>query len=182
MASERENHLSNKEYGTLQLRRYDIDGNLIRAFYDLDGRLVFVIDDTVTDAKPNALLVIGAAGTRKWDDILANDYGVVLESIRPKKDNKYQKLDIEYAGLATYDDLIRQFSAAADLGAAIAALNSFRTMASRNAAAERLAAADTLSENARATIDKTNDVIDELNARMRALRSKLAQQKKGCRT
>ena len=78
----------------LTFREYNIGGNALRAYYDADGKLVFVLDNTVDNRKPNALLVINPVGDRKWDDILANDYGVDLETVRPKKNNKYDELDI----------------------------------------------------------------------------------------
>ena len=75
----------------LTLVDYDIAGNSFRAYYDADRKLVFVIDFLIDDIKPNVLLVINPVGDRKWDDILENDYGVDLETVRPKKNNKYQK-------------------------------------------------------------------------------------------
>ena len=95
MPNERENLVQ-----PLTFVDYDIAANVFRAYYDADNKVVFVIDYTVSDIKPNVLLVINPVGNRKWDDILMNDYGVDLETVRPKKDNKYQKLDNEYVGLA----------------------------------------------------------------------------------
>ena len=92
---------------SLKVVDYDIAGNPLRAYQDVDGRLVFVLDLLIDDIKPNVLLVISPEDNRKWDDIIANDWGVDLETVRPKKDNKYQKLDIEYAGLDKYADLIQ---------------------------------------------------------------------------
>ena len=86
-----------RDFSTITMREYNVAGNELRAYYDNDGALVFVVDMLVNDRKPNVLLVIDAVDNRKWDDILENDYGVELETVRPKKDNKYQKLDIEYS-------------------------------------------------------------------------------------
>lgn len=177
MAPEREN-TSLPGLGTLRLKSYSIAGNDIRAYYDVADKLVFVIDGTVDVDKPNALLVINPVGDRKWDDILANDYGVMLEMVRPKKDNKYQKLDIDYGGLAEYDNLIQDYDAGRDLDASVAALAQFRALAARRSATARLAAADALAQTARETIDKTNDTIAELTARLKTLRARLNQQKK----
>ena len=94
MQNERENL-----YQPLTYADYDISGNVLRAYYDADGKIVFVLDYTETQVKPNVLLVINPVGDRKWDDILANDYGLDLETVRPKKDKKNQKLDIESAGM-----------------------------------------------------------------------------------
>ena len=162
----------------LTFREYNIAGNVLRAYYDADGKLVFVLDSTLDGRKPNTLLVINPVGDRKWDDILANDYGVDLETVRPKKNNKYQKLDIEYSGLAEYDNLINAYVSGADLTEALAALAEFREESVRRAAQERLAVAESDADRARETISRTKNSIDELQIKLRALRSKLAQQKK----
>ena len=154
MPNERENLYQPLTYVDL-----DIAGNAFRAFYDVDSKLVMVLDFVVNDIKPNVLLVINPVGNRKWDDILMNDYAVDLETIRPKKDNKYQKLDIEYTGLSEYDNLIRAYNAGHDLSGALAELEAFRNMAARRAALERLGAADIVVERARETIEKTNETI-----------------------
>ena len=75
-------------------REYDIAGNSFRAYRDSDGKLVFVIDNTLNERKTNVMLVINPVGDRKWDDILANDYAVDLETVRPKKDNKPNTFNI----------------------------------------------------------------------------------------
>lgn len=173
MPSERENSTQ-----ILTPVNYDVAGNVFRAYFDARHKLVFVIDYTVSDRKPNVMLVINAVGNRKWDDVLANDYGIDLETVRPKKDNKYQKLDIEYTGLDVYGDLIEKFESGADVSGAIDALNGFRISSARRAASERLAAADITAENARETILKTNETLDELAARVKALRAKLSRQRK----
>lgn len=173
MSNERENF-----NGSLKFVDYDISGNYLRAYYDADGKLVFVLDFAISDTKPNVLLVINPVGIRKWDDILTNDYGVDLEDVRPKKDNKYQKLDIEYSGLGVYDALFRAYVAGNGIDGAIGKLVVFRNMASRNAAFERLGAADVMAKNARETIEKTKETIKELQERLKNLRAKLATQRK----
>jgi len=178
MTNDREIVSANNGLGTLGVRSYDIAGNKIRAFFDEAGNLVFVIDDTILPDKPNALLVIDSFDGRKWDDILANDYGVALEAVRPKKDNKYQKLDIEYTGLDEYDDLIHVFDAGDDVTDALVALAAFRQATLRRVALERLNAAKTVAENARETIQRAQESIAELQVRLKTLRAKLAQQKK----
>lgn len=170
MPNERENLYQPLTYVDL-----DIAGNAFRVFYDVDSKLVMVLDFVVNDIKPNVLLVINPVGNRKWDDILMNDYAVDLETIRPKKDNKYQKLDIEYTGLSEYDNLIRAYNAGNDLASALAELEAFRNMAARRAALERLGAADIVAERARETIEKTNETISASQARLKSLRGKLAE-------
>lgn len=173
MQSERENL-----YTPLQAVDYDIAGNVFRAYYDADRKLVFVLDFVVNEVKPNVLLVINPVGNRKWDDILTNDYAVNLETVRPKKDNKYQKLDIEYAGLAEYDELIRAYEADDDVADAIDGLEQFRNGAAYRAALERLGNAATVAERARETIEKTSETVAELRERIKVLRNKLAAQRK----
>ncbi len=175
MTTERENINTTHQ---LTPRDYDIAGNVITAYYDAAGKLVFVLDRTINSDKPNVLLVINPVGNRKWDDILANDYNIDLEMVRPKKDNKYQKLDIEYAGLGRYDDLIAAYDAGRDISDARMALDAFRHESIRRAATERLATANETSDRARETIERTNETIQDLTERVRQLRSKLATQRR----
>lgn len=174
MPNERENL-----YQPLTSVDYDIAGNVFRAYYDASKKLVMVLDFVVSDVKPNVLLVINPVGDRKWDDILMNDYAVDLETIRPKKDNRYQKLDIEYTGLAEYDDLVRVYNAGGDVAPYAAKLMQFREIAARRAALERLGAADIMATRARDTIEKTNETIDAQQVRLKVLRAKLAEQRRG---
>jgi len=173
MPAERENISS-----ILTPADYDIGGNALRAYYDARHKLVFVIDYALNEDKPNVLLVLNPAGDRKWDDILANDYGIDLETVRPKKDNKYQKLDIEYGGLGVYDELINRFDAGEDIDAELDALRNFRNASVRRAAAERLESAEVIAANTRETILKTDDAIDELQTKIRELKSKLTRQRR----
>lgn len=164
---------SEKEKPVLKSQDYEIDGNTLRAFYDARGKLVFVLDYYTSEIKPNVLLVMTSHGDRKWDDVLANEYGVDLEMVRPKKDNKYQKLDVEYDGLVVYDNLIRAYTDDGDVDAALRDLNEFRTASCRRAAMERLDVARAVAENARETIDRAGDSIVELQAKIKTTRAKL---------
>lgn len=157
---------------------YNIDGNEFTAYYDGAHKLVFVLDSTVLTDKPNVLLIINSIEDRKWDDILANDYNMDLETVRPKKDNKYQKLDIEYSGLPVYNKLINEYKAGNDLEIALAELSNFRTASIRRAAADRLVASEEAIVKTRETISKTGETMRELQARLKKLREKLAKQKK----
>ena len=173
-----EHSMTNEREMLLTGRDYEIAGNELRAFFDVSGRLVFVIDYEVNDKKSNALLVINSDGDRKWDDILKNTYGVDLETVRPKKDNKYQKLDIEYSGLNVYADLLSAYDAGSAFDNELLVLNQFRDIVVRRAAAERLVTAETLADNARETIERAKDSIEEQNERVRELRVRLAQARK----
>ena len=163
---------------TLVPTEYVIAGNPIRAYRDGDGNLVCVIDYAILPDKPNVLLIIDRHGDRKWDDVLANDYNMDLETIRPKRDNKYQKLDIEYGGLNVYDELIAAYESNIDLDDALESLATFRHTAVRTAAMDRLAAAEIITENARETIMRARETIAELNGRVRQLRTKLGTERK----
>ena len=164
---------SEKEKSVLKSQDYEIDGNTLRAFYDARGKLVFILDYYVSEIKPNVLLVMTSHGDRKWDDVLANEYGVDLENVRPKKDNKYQKLDVEYDGLVVYDNLIRAYNDNGDIKDALHDLDEFRTMSCRRAAMERLNVARAVAEKAHETIDRAGDSIVELQAKIKTMRVKL---------
>lgn len=162
----------------LTYKDFDIQGNNIRAYYDSDGKLVFVLDYTTDEIKTNVLLVINPVSNRKWDDILSNDYGVDLETIRPKRDNLYQKLDIDYTGLREYSDLISAFEDGQDIEDELNSLLVFRQDAVKRIALDRLDAAQDSAEKARETIEKTNDTIIDLQVKLKELKAKLSSQKK----
>lgn len=168
MAIERENN--NKSLG---MTDFEIGGDVFRVYYKPDGEFVFVIDGLINDTKPNVLLVINPDGNRKWDDILENDYGIDLETVRPKKDNKYQKLDIEYSGLNLYSDLVQAYLDEKDISSAAQALHVFRNESIKRATQERLDEAQQTVERAGDTIDKTNEKIHQLQQSMRELKNKL---------
>lgn len=172
MTSERE------QMSYLTQKEYEISGNSLRAFYDAAGELIFVVDSTINDRKPNVLLVMNPVENRKWDDILSNDYGVDLENVRPKKDNKYQKLDIEYDGLDIYERLINDYENGENLDFDLSALAAIRDISVRRSAAERLENSESNAIKTRETILKTNETIAELQVKLKQLRAKLSQQKK----
>ena len=178
MIGERENTHTDTEYGALVMRSYDISGNEINAFYDSDDNLVFVLDNTISNLKPNVLLVINPDADRKWDEILSDDYDVDLETIRPKQDNKYQKLDIEYSGLNVYDNLINAYNAGDDINDLLDQLNVLRDSAARHSAMVRLTVANEIISKTNATIVKTKETIVKLTERIKTLRAKLSATKK----
>lgn len=178
MIGERENINSNTDYGALVMRPYDIAGNEISAFYDNADNLVFVLDNTVSNKKTNVLLVINPEAGKRWDEILSGKYGVDLETIRPKVDNKYQKLDIEYSGLYVYDNLISAYNAGDDLGDSLEQLEILRDSAVRNSAMVRLTTANDTISKTNITIAKTKESIVKLQNRVKTLRAKLSEAKK----
>lgn len=166
-----------KSLQKLHVVDYDIGGNAFRAWKNDADELIFVLDETIDDFKPNVLLVINAQDDRKWDDILVNDYGMNLEDVRPKVDNKYQKLDIEYTGLDVYAQLIYDYEHGADLSAIIADLIDFRDTAARRAAMARLTTANEIISVAEDTIMRAERAKAGLRDRRRNLRNRLANQK-----
>ncbi|MDR1477103.1 MAG: hypothetical protein LBI17_03175 [Rickettsiales bacterium] len=82
--------------------------------YFKSGRLIFVIDGTNDALSPNDILVIEplpgepdpAHPATKWDAILKAEYGIDPLKIRPKKDTKFKKLDVSYAGLDLYASFV----------------------------------------------------------------------------
>ena len=178
MIGEREFSTDTNSYGALAMRHYDIDGNNIDAFYDASDDLIFVLDNTINPNKPNVLLVINPVGDKKWDEILSGQYGVDLENVRPKQDNKYQKLDIEYSGLPVYDGLIKAFLDSEDLTEHLNQLNILRDSAVRHSAMLRLTAANEAITKTNATITRTKDAIIRLQERIKTLKAKLAETKK----
>lgn len=179
MIGERENFNQETQYGSLIMRPYNIDGNEINAFYDSSDNLVFVLDNTIDSHKPNILLVINPDADKKWDEILSGDYGVDLETIRPKQDNKYQKFDIEYSGLPVYNALIKAYNGGDSLEESLNQLTILRDSAARHSAMTRLNMANEIIAKTNATIVKTKESIVRLQARLKTLRAKLGEAKKG---
>jgi hypothetical protein len=163
------------DMGKLNPEYFDIAGNKFSAFYDAAHKLIFVLDETHTGHTPNALLVIADRNGRKWDDILTADYGMDLEDIRPKKNNKYQKLDIDYDGLPIYGQLVADYKTGVDIETALGALDEFRAQVGHRLAEQRLTAALREIETATATIEKTNESIAKLRAQIKTLKAKLAK-------
>ena len=162
----------------LKMLSFDIKGNLLHAYYNSDNELVFVLDETFLPYKPNVVLILEPNGTRKWDDILSNDYNVDLESIRPKKNNKYQKLDIEYNGLNIYKQLIDAHQSNQPTQDILTLLGAFRNKSALRIATERRIAAEDAANIARETIARTNDTIADLTTKLKQLRTKLGNQRK----
>lgn len=161
--------------GKLVPERFDINGNRFAAFYDAAHRLVFILDETRTENTPNSLLVMADRQGRKWDDVLANDYKMDLEEIRPKKNNKYQKLDIDYQGLPIYGQLIADYKTGNNINGALNALTGFRAEVGHRMAQARLDAAIREIETATATIEKTEDAIANLHSQIKLLKTKLGK-------
>ncbi|MDR1696649.1 MAG: hypothetical protein LBR41_00280 [Rickettsiales bacterium] len=157
--------------GGLTSTRYDADGFLFDAYYDAAHRLIFVIDRGLSDWFPNTLLVMRDHDGRNWADVLENDFGVDLETVRPKKNNKYLPLDIEYDGLGEYNAVLN-----GDAGAA-ARLDAFRHDAAYKNALERLELSELDAERAHATIDTTQKSIVASRIKISELKHRLETQR-----
>ncbi len=166
-----------KDFHKLTMTDYEIAGNVFSAWRDGRGKLIAVLDETLDEYKPYSLLVMESYGDRKWDDVLQNDYGLDLETIRPKKDNKYQKLDIEYSGIEFYDRLIDVYKNGGDVQPALNDLYDFRDAAVRRAATTRLVAADDIIAQSANTASRAERAIVNLSNRRRVLRTRLTKQK-----
>ena len=167
---------ASKDAGGLFPEKFDIGGNVFTAWYDAAHRLIFVLDYTGDERTSNVLLVINRDArdaSRKWDDILANDYNLDLETIRPKKNNKYQKLDIEYDGLPVYNQLIN----AIDTSDALSELSEFRNRAALGLANARLAAATEQTRKATETVAETEIAINTAHTQIKSAKEKLSKLK-----
>ncbi|MCL2018067.1 MAG: hypothetical protein FWG80_04845 [Alphaproteobacteria bacterium] len=168
--------------GSLSPEHFHIpESNLfITAYYDDAHRLIFILDETPDKRTPNTLLVINPDSVdknRKWDDILTRDYHANLETIRPKKDNKYQKLDIEYEGLDIYNQIINAHQSGTPMDDALHELSDFRNRAAARLANMRLIAANEQIRIATDTITGTETSIENLDLQIKLLKGKLSQQK-----
>ncbi|GHT58114.1 hypothetical protein FACS18945_3660 [Bacteroidia bacterium] len=160
----------------LRRERVEIEGLKFWAIYDNADKLVFVLDDDIDEAHPNAVLVLNPDPkdpTRKWDDILENDFGADLTEIRPKKNNKFQKLDIEYEGLPIYNALIVARDTNGNVAEVAADLSRFRDLGAKRAALERLRAAEKELTVALVTQDTAQKSAAASKAKVKEHRKKL---------
>lgn len=159
--------------GTL-FETHDLDGLKLKAAFDRTHRLLFVLDSTKDVILPNTVLVIAGNNARKWDDILQNDFGVSPETVRPRHNNKYQKLDIDYGGLEHYADAIRTGNAGG--------LQEWRLMSSQKQKEFRTEEARKETGLARATVLEAEKTIAELDDFIKLQKDKLKAAKKAIGT
>ncbi len=159
-------------------KSYEIESSVFDAYFDDAGNLIFVLDNTLDTRKPNVLLVMDPVQNRKWDDILSNDFDVDLKTIRPKKDNKFQKLDIEYSGLVVYSKLIADFEEGNDMETALAGLSAFRDLSVRRSAADRITASAEIVLKTKDTVTKTEQTIAQVSEKITELKEKRTTLKK----
>jgi hypothetical protein len=148
----------------------EVGGIKIKAFRDASRKLLFVLDTTRDSILPNVLLVIDGKDDRKWDDILENDFRIDPETVRPRANNKYQRLDIDYDGLGVYSEAM--FSNDAE------ELRKWRLAAAEKQKYFRMAEAERELELARATIGEARKTIAGLDEFIALQKDKLKAAKK----
>jgi hypothetical protein len=148
----------------------EIGGIKIKAFRDASRKLLFALDTTRDSILPNVLLVVDGKDGRKWDDILENDFRIDPETVRPRANNRYQKLDIDYDGLGVYSKAM--FSNDAE------ELREWRLAAAEKQKYFRMAEAERELELARATIGEARKTIAGLNEFIALQKDKLKAAKK----
>jgi len=163
--------------GILTVREFDINGNNIAGYYTADDELVFILDYLITPYKPNVLLVINPEGDKKWDEIISTKYDIDLETIRPKQDNKYQKLDIEYSGLPVYKKLIEAIGDDEKIEETLKELEILRISAVRHSALSRLNTSNSIISTTNTTIVKTKEAIEKNQSAIKLLKTKLMSEK-----
>ncbi len=160
-----------------------LNGWDVVGYYWKNDALLFVIDSSMDTLAPDHRLIIKPDSEnpdRKWDAILSGDYGIDLETIRPKKDNKYQKLDIEYRGLDIYDSFLRMaINGASDfeMDKILHDLNAVKIHNAVGHAERRLNENDSDVEKSNETIVKTQKTIDKLDETIEFFRERLALQR-----
>ena len=151
-------------------RDFVVDGLKIRAFYDGADRLLAALDMTRDDVLQDTLLVIDDRDGRKWDDILKNDFRMDPEIVRPRANNKYQKLDIAYEGLEEYNFAIQNRNATA--------LREWRMDQAARQRDIRNSESEREIDLARRTIGEASKTIEELEDFIKLQKEKLRDAKK----
>jgi len=161
--------------GVPTIEMHELAGLKIKAFYDAAHKLLFAIDLTRDSILPNALLVLEDREGRKWDDILQNDFQIKPESVRPRSDNKYQKLDIDYEGLNYYADAIWSKNADALVNWRYRAAERQRYLRVDEAERELALARETAAE-AEKTVNELEEFIALQKEKLRAAKKNLGKE------
>ena len=162
--------LHNTNNGQPRSEQFDIDGLKIQAFYDSSHKLLFILDLTQDNILPNTMLVIDPREDRKWDDILENDFNIKPETVRPRKNHKYKKLDINYEGLNVYNEAIINKNASE--------LKKWRISISDKQKDFRIKEAKRNEDLALETVSKTKETILKLDEFITSQKTKLKAAKK----
>ena len=155
---------------SISFEDYELSGIKVRAAYDGAHKLLFVLDSTKDETLPNVLLVLNGVADRKWDDILENDFGIEPETIRPRINNKYQKLDVSYNGLDVYANAIFTRDASA--------LKTWRGQVSITHQTVRKTEANHKISLSSATVNEAKKTIAELDEFIKMQKEKLRAAKK----
>ncbi len=153
-------------------------------YYWKNDSLLFVIDKSLDEISPDFRLIINPDTEnpdKKWDSILSGDYRLNLETIRPKQNNKYQKLDIEYFGLALYEKFISVLSSDSKnskyLNDLYQKLLSLKIRNSVENTQKRIEEYESDVSKSNETIKKTQKTIEKLNDTITFFSERLANQK-----
>jgi hypothetical protein len=145
------------------------------------GKVAFVVDDTHDDIIPDSMLVLEPDPLnpdRKWDDILRGNFDVDPEEVRPRIDNKYQKLDILYEGLEQYqiavDEIISHRKASSG---AVSNLKNIRLAAAVQHGSKRLADNRAILAKVSKTLNVSEETGAKVKGRIKELKTRLIDQR-----
>jgi hypothetical protein len=159
-------------------RLFNVGKLRFAAWLDKSGNAAFVVDDTRDQISPDVRLIINPDpmdDLKKWDSILRDDFKIDPEIVRPRVDNKYQKLDIDYAGLSLYQKLIDAENAGAKAARSdIIAVENFRINAAAIAAQKRIDDANDLLEKVSDTVGISDKTAIKIKGDLRVLKEKLS--------
>ncbi|MDR0449009.1 MAG: hypothetical protein LBG89_00920 [Rickettsiales bacterium] len=160
---------------------FSAGGISFSAWLDTHDHAAFVLDMTRDDILPDAMVVIDQDASnpdRKWDDILRKDFDTDPEIVRPRQDNKYQKLDILYMGLSVYQAAVDHMMTHGDAsGEIIRDIGSFRLNAAAASAAKRIADNRVILKKVSKTMESTKKTAAKIRAEIAQLTERLAAQK-----
>jgi hypothetical protein len=163
-------------------RDFSAGGLEFSAWLDTHDHAAFVLDMTRDDILPDAMFIIdpdAANPDRKWDDILRKDFETDPEIVRPRENNKYQKLDILYQGLDIYQSAVEHMMAHSGdaSGEIIRSLKSFRLNAAAQSAQKRILDNQEILAKTTGTLASAKKTRAKIKSEMDMLGERLATQK-----
>ncbi|MCL2629485.1 MAG: hypothetical protein FWD33_02225 [Alphaproteobacteria bacterium] len=146
------------------------------AWLDTRDRAAFALDTTRDEVLPDFMIILEPDPLhpdRKWDDILKKDFDTDPEIVRPREDNKYQKLDIQYSGLEYYQAIVN----GDDSRGAVKLLKSFRMNAAAVSAQKRIEDNREILGKVTKTLATTKKTKSKIKSGIHDLTEKLASQR-----
>lgn len=151
------------------------------AWIDTHGHVAWALDTTRDRVLPDAMLVIDRDDNlpdRKWDDILTKDFDTDPEIVRPREDNKYQKLDISYDGLSIYQAAVDALETGGKVSdSVLRALGNFRINAGAANAMKRIADNQEILDKVSNTLVVSDKTALKIKGDIALLKERLASQK-----